>query len=188
MAFGVALPYGLYQLWAFVAPGSTSTRKVVMPLIVSSTLLFLCRRGVLLLFRVPFCLFPALLQFAPPSVSVAPDIGELTFVLGMFLVLGWRSKRRLVSYWCQRAWSNFVIEIRRYRIVGAFAVAAFVTPPDAVDVGIGRSAVHPCTVGLLCARLRWTRHLPYTENTGTPDLGYFWSLIPGDLWAAQAVS
>jgi sec-independent protein translocase protein TatC len=88
-AFLVALPYVLYQVWAFVAPGLYShEKKMVMPLVISSTVLFFV--------GVAFCYFiviPALTSFivkiAPTSVTAAPDIEQyFGTVLSLFLVFG----------------------------------------------------------------------------------------------------
>ena len=88
-AFLIALPVVLYQLWAFVAPGLyTHEKKLVLPLVVSSTVLFFI--------GVAFCYFFVFGQvfkfiqgFAPKSITAAPDIeAYLTFVLTMFFAFG----------------------------------------------------------------------------------------------------
>src|SRR3954464_1756168 len=88
-AFLLALPVVLYQAWAFVAPGLYShEKKLVMPLVVSSTLLFL--GGVAFCYWFAFGqVFKFIQSFAPKSITAAPDIEEyLSFVLGMFLAFG----------------------------------------------------------------------------------------------------
>src|SRR5450830_1996868 len=88
-AFLIALPYVLYQVWAFVAPGLYShEKKLVLPLVISSTLLFLV--GVAFCYFFVFGKVFAFIQgFAPKSITAAPDIEEyLSFVLGMFLAFG----------------------------------------------------------------------------------------------------
>ena len=88
-AFVVALPYLLYQVWAFVAPGLYAHEKrLALPLVVSSTLLFLV--GMLFCYFIVFGKVFAFIQsFAPKSISVAPDIeAYFNFVLGMFLAFG----------------------------------------------------------------------------------------------------
>src|SRR5512132_4145096 len=88
-AFLLALPVVLYQAWAFVAPGLyTHEKKLVLPLVVSSTFLFLI--------GVAFCYFFVFGQvfkfiqgFAPKSITAAPDIeAYLSFVLTMFIAFG----------------------------------------------------------------------------------------------------
>ena len=88
-AFMVALPVVLYQVWAFVAPGLYSHEKrLVLPLVISSTLLFLA--GVAFCYWFVFGqVFKFIQSFAPKSITAAPDIEEyLSFVIGMFLAFG----------------------------------------------------------------------------------------------------
>ena len=88
-AFMVALPIVLYQVWAFVAPGLYSHEKrLVLPLVVSSTLLFFV--GVAFCYFFVFGQVFAFIQgFAPKSITAAPDIeAYLGFVLTMFLAFG----------------------------------------------------------------------------------------------------
>jgi sec-independent protein translocase protein TatC len=85
----VALPYVLYEVWAFVAPGLYAHEKrLVLPLVVSSTLLFFA--GMAFCYFVVFRrVFEFISGFAPKSVSVAPDIeAYFNFVLGMFIAFG----------------------------------------------------------------------------------------------------
>jgi sec-independent protein translocase protein TatC len=136
-AFLLALPFILYQAWAFVAPGLYAHEKrLVLPLVVSSTLLFFC--GMLFCYFVVFGkVFAFISSFAPKSISVAPDIeAYFNFVLGMFLAFGIAFEvpivvivlmiTGLVSAEQLRAWRGYVI-------VGIFIVAAVVTPPDVVS-------------------------------------------------------
>src|SRR5512133_3669056 len=88
-AFLIALPVVLYQAWAFVAPGLYShEKKLVMPLVVSSTLLFFV--GVAFCYFFVFGqVFSFIQSFAPKSITAAPDIeAYLSFVLTMFLAFG----------------------------------------------------------------------------------------------------
>ena len=87
--FILSLPYLLYQGWAFVAPGLYAhEKKLVLPLVVSSTLLFLL--GILFCYFIVFGkVFAFIASFAPKSISVAPVIvANINFVLGMFLAFG----------------------------------------------------------------------------------------------------
>src|SRR4029079_2165556 len=88
-AFLLALPVVLYQVWAFVAPGLyTHEKKLVLPLVVSSTLLFFL--GVAFCYFFVFGkVFKFIQSFAPKSVSALPDIeAYLSFVLTMFVAFG----------------------------------------------------------------------------------------------------
>src|SRR5512138_1383215 len=89
VALFIAMPYVLYQVWAFVAPGLYKREKrFAIPLVVSSIVLFYC--GVAFAYYV---VFPLIFQFfaavTPEGVAMNPDIGEyLTFVLTLFLAFG----------------------------------------------------------------------------------------------------
>ena len=88
-AFLLALPVVLYQMWAFVAPGLYShEKKLVLPLVVSSTLLFMV--GVAFCYFFVFGQVFAFIQsFAPKSITAAPDIeAYLSFVITMFIAFG----------------------------------------------------------------------------------------------------
>ncbi|MBY0575798.1 MAG: twin-arginine translocase subunit TatC [Gallionellaceae bacterium] len=136
-AFLVALPYILYQLWRFVAPALYAKEKrLVLPLIIASTTLFLC--GMAFAY---FVVFPAVFGFvvssAPHGVAVMTDIDKyLSFVLGMFIAFGITFQVPVVVVVLVRM--GFVSvrklrEVRRYVIVGAFVVGAIFTPPDVVS-------------------------------------------------------
>jgi len=136
-AFVVVLPYILYQGWAFVAPGLYSHEKrFVLPLIVSSTLLFIAGMAFCHFF-VFKTVFSLIAELAPKSISVAPDIEQyFNFVIGMFLAFGLTFETPVVVVVLVRTGLVSIatlVEIRRYVIVGAFVVAAVVTPPDVVS-------------------------------------------------------
>jgi sec-independent protein translocase protein TatC len=136
-AFLVALPVVLYQLWAFVAPGLYShEKKLVLPLVVSSTLLFFA--GVAFCYFFVFGrVFSFIQHFAPKSITAAPDIeAYLSFVLTMFLAFGAAFEVPIVVIVLARM--GFVSiqklkEFRAYFIVVAFIIAAVITPPDVVS-------------------------------------------------------
>ena len=133
----IALPYVLYQLWAFVAPGLYAhERRLVLPLVVSSTVLFVL--GMLFCYFVVFKnVFAFIANFAPKSISVAPDIeAYFNFVLGMFLAFGLAFEVPVVVVVLVLAGLVTVEQLREWRgyvIVGIFVVAAVVTPPDVVS-------------------------------------------------------
>ena len=136
-AFMLALPVVLWQVWAFVAPGLyTHEKKLVLPLVASSTILFFV--------GVAFCYFFVFGQvfkfiqgFAPKSITAAPDIeAYLGFVLSMFLAFGMAFEVPIVVIVLARM--NIVTiqklkDFRGYFVVLAFIIAAIVTPPDVVS-------------------------------------------------------
>jgi sec-independent protein translocase protein TatC len=136
-AFLLALPVVLYQVWAFVAPGLYShEKKLVLPLVISSTLLFFL--GVAFCYFFVFGqVFTFIQSFAPKSITAAPDIeAYLSFVLTMFLAFGMAFEVPIVVIVLARM-NIFSIEklksFRSYFVVLAFIVAAIVTPPDVVS-------------------------------------------------------
>jgi sec-independent protein translocase protein TatC len=127
----------LYQVWAFVAPGLYShEKKLVLPLVVSSTLLFMV--GVAFCYFFVFGQVFAFIQsFAPKSITAAPDIeAYLGFVISMFIAFGLAFEVPIVVIVLARM--NVVTieklkDFRSYFIVLAFIIAAIVTPPDVVS-------------------------------------------------------
>ena len=136
-AFLIALPVVLYQLWAFVAPGLYShEKKLVLPLVVSSTLLFFI--GVAFCYFFVFGQVFAFIQsFAPKSITAAPDIeAYLSFVLTMFLAFGLAFEVPVAVVVLARLGVVSVEKLKSFRgyfIVLAFVIAAVVTPPDVVS-------------------------------------------------------
>ena len=136
-AFLIALPVVLYQAWAFIAPGLYShEKKLVMPLVVSSTVLFMI--GVAFCYFFVFGQVFAFIQsFAPKSITAAPDIeAYLGFVISMFIAFGLAFEVPIVVIVLARL--NVVTieklkDFRSYFIVLAFIIAAIVTPPDVVS-------------------------------------------------------
>ena len=137
VAFLIALPYLLYQAWAFVAPGLYAHEKrLVLPLVVSSTILFFVGMAFCYFF-VFRTVFAFIAQFAPKSITVAPDIeAYFNFVLGMFIAFGVTFEVPVVVVVLVMTGVISVEklrEIRSFVIVGAFIVAAIFTPPDVVS-------------------------------------------------------
>ncbi|HEX5355714.1 MAG TPA: twin-arginine translocase subunit TatC [Aquabacterium sp.] len=136
-AFMLALPVVLYQIWAFVAPGLyTHEKRLVLPLIVSSTVLFFA--GVAFCYFFVFGkVFTFIQSFAPKSITAAPDIeAYLSFVLNMFLAFGAAFEVPVVLVILARMGIVSVEkfkEFRSYFIVIAFVIAAVITPPDVVS-------------------------------------------------------
>lgn len=137
IAFILALPWVFYQLWAFIAPGLyTHEKKLVLPLVLSSSLLFM--GGVAFCYFFVFGrVFKFIGDFAPSSIAVTPDIENyLDFVMSMCLAFGATFEVPVVVVILVRMGVVSVAklkEMRPYAIVGAFVIAAIVTPPDVVS-------------------------------------------------------
>lgn len=137
VAFLIALPVVLYQAWAFIAPGLyTHEKKLVLPLVISSSILFLV--GVAFCYFLVFgVIFKFIHEFAPQSIAVAPDIeAYFGFVMTLFIAFGITFEVPVVVIVLVRMGLVTVEklkEIRPYVIVGAFVIAAIVTPPDVVS-------------------------------------------------------
>lgn len=137
VAFIIALPWVLYQMWAFVAPGLyTHEKKLVAPLVISSSVLFIA--GIAFCYFLVFgVVFRFINDFAPKSISVAPDIDSyFGFVMTMFIAFGLTFEVPVVVIVLVRMGLVTVEklkQIRPYVIVGAFVIAAIVTPPDVVS-------------------------------------------------------
>lgn len=158
LAFMITLPWVLYQLWAFIAPGLYAhEKKLIAPLVVSSSVLFVT--GVAFCYFLVFgVVFRFVNNFAPKSISVAPDIDAyFSFVMTMFIAFGLTFEVPIVVVVLVRMGLVTVEKLRQIRpyvVVGAFVLAAVVTPPDIMSQLL--LAVPLCLlyeVGLLVAPL-----------------------------------
>lgn len=137
VAFIVALPVVLYQVWAFVAPGLYAhERRWALPLVMGSTVLFLL--GVAFCYFFVFgTVFKFIAEFAPKSIVPAPDIEQyLSFVMTMFIAFGLTFEVPVAVILLVKTGVVTIaklVEARPYVIVGAFIIAAVVTPPDVVS-------------------------------------------------------
>lgn len=137
VAFLIALPYVLFQVWAFVAPGLYAhEKKLAIPMVAASVLLFFTGMAFAYFAFFPM-VFGFMAKFAPEGVAWMTDIEKyLSFVLTMFLAFGVTfevpiivivlTKLGIVSVATLREW-------RPYVIVGAFVIAAVFTPPDVIS-------------------------------------------------------
>ena len=137
-AIGLSLPWILYQVWAFVAPGLYKhEKKLVMPLVTASTLLFYLGAAFCYFFVFGQA-FPAIQKMAPISVAVSPDIeAYLDFVITMFIAFGVAFEVPIVVVILARMNMVTVVQLKSFRtyfVVGAAAVSALVTPPDPVSM------------------------------------------------------
>lgn len=137
VAVMLAIPYLLYQMWAFIAPGLYDhERKLVFPLLVASTTLFFL--GVIFAYYVVFPLvFGFLTQAAPEGVAVMTDISSyLDFVLKLFFAFGLAFEvpiATLLLIWTGISSIESLTEKRPYIIVGAFVIGMLLTPPDVIS-------------------------------------------------------
>jgi sec-independent protein translocase protein TatC len=173
-AFMLALPVVLYQAWAFVAPGLYShEKKLVMPLVVSSTLLFFA--GVAFCYFFVFGqVFKFIQSFAPKSITAAPDIeAYLSFVMTMFIAFGAAFEVPIVVIVLARMGLVSIEKLKSFRsyfIVLAFIIAAVITPPDVVSqLALAIPMCLLYEVGILAAGL-FIKHTqaPVEEGKSTP--------------------
>lgn len=158
LAFLIALPYVLYQVWAFVAPGLYKREKrLIFPILASSLLMFAL--GMLYCYFIVFrMVFMFIAGFSPESVNFAPDIDAyFSFVITMFVAFGITFEVPIVVMVLNRmgvATYERLVKIRPYVIVGAFVIAAIVTPPDVMSQCLlAVPLVVLYQVGLWCVRL-----------------------------------
>ena len=137
VSFFISIPYVLYQAWAFIAPGLyTHERRVALPLLVSSIVLFYS--GMAFAYYV---VFPLIFQFmvmtAPAGVAVMTDINQyMDFVLTLFVAFGIAFEVPIATILLVVsgiASRESIAEWRPYAIVLAFVVGAILTPPDVVS-------------------------------------------------------
>ncbi|MCL9782881.1 twin-arginine translocase subunit TatC [Vibrio sp. S4M6] len=133
----ISVPVILYQVWAFVAPGLYKHEKrLVMPLLFSSTLLFYC--GVAFAY---FVVFPLVFSFFTAislgGVEYATDIASyLDFVLALFMAFGIAFEvpvAIILLCWTGATSAKALSEKRPYIIVGAFVIGMLLTPPDMIS-------------------------------------------------------
>ena len=154
----LAMPWVLYQVWAFVAPGLyRSEQRFVMPLLVSSTLLFYAGIAFAYFAILPV-VFKFLVGFAPAGVTVMTDITHyLSFVLGMFVVFGVAFETPVAIVLLVKA--GFVTpaklgSIREYVFLGAFIAGAILTPPDVLSQTLLALSIYALyEVGIVAARV-----------------------------------
>ena len=158
VAFGLAIPVVLYQVWAFVAPGLyRHERKLAIPLLLSSVVLFYV--GAAFAY---FLVFPAMLGFfvgtTPAGVRMMTDMGSyLDFVMILLLAFGLAFEVPIATVLL--VWTGFVkittlTKNRGFVLLGIFIVAAFVTPPDAVSQSFMAVPMYILyEIGILMAKL-----------------------------------
>lgn len=137
LAVFIAIPFILHQLWSFIAPGLYgSEKKVALPLLISSILLFY--GGIAFSF---FIVFPLIFSFftsvAPDGVTVMTDINRyLDFVLKLFFAFGVAFEIPIATVLLVWTGATTVENLRKkrpYVIVGCFVVGMLLTPPDPIS-------------------------------------------------------
>ncbi len=156
-AFALAVPYLLYQIWAFVAPGLyTHEKRLVVPLLLSSSVLFYL--GILFAY---FAVFPIIFKFfagtAPEGVAVMTDINAyLSFVIKLFFAFGVAFEVPVATVLLIRMGVTSADKLktkRPYIIIGAFVMGMLLTPPDIFSQTLLAVPVWLLfEVGLLCSK------------------------------------
>src|SRR5688500_15581734 len=173
-AFLIALPVVLYQVWAFVAPGLYShEKKLMLPLVISSTLLFF--------FGVGFCyyfvfgqVFSFIQRLPPKRITAAPDLeAHLIFLLTMFIAFGLAFEVPIVVIALARLGIVSIQKLKEFRgyfIVLAFIIAAVITPPDVVSqLALAIPMVLLYEVGIWAAQLFIKHTKAPEEGAAAPD-------------------
>ena len=157
VAFVLALPWVLYQVWAFVAPGLyRSEQRLVVPLLFSSTLLFYAGIAFAYFLVLP-AVFTFTIAFAPEGVAVMTDINHyLSFVLGMFVVFGVAFETPVAIVLLVKAGlvtPSRLAGIREYVFLGAFIAGAILTPPDVLSQTLLALSIYALyELGIVAAR------------------------------------
>ena len=166
-AIALSLPWILYQVWAFVAPGLYKhEKKLVLPLVAASTVLFYMGAAFCYFFVFGQA-FPAIQKMAPVSVAVSPDIeAYLDFVITMFIAFGVAFEVPIAVVILARMGVVTITQLRSFRtyfVVGAAAVAGLVTPPDPVSmIALLIPMVLLYEFGILAAQL-------FIKHTAAPE-------------------
>ncbi|MDA8015310.1 MAG: twin-arginine translocase subunit TatC [Gammaproteobacteria bacterium] len=173
-AFAVAVPYLLYQIWAFVAPGLYAhERRLVVPLLLSSSVLFYL--GIAFSY---FVVFPIIFAFfastAPEGVAVMTDINAyLAFVIKLFFAFGVAFEVPVATLLLIRMGVTSVEKLRAkrpYIIIGAFVMGMLLTPPDIFSQTLLALPVWLLfEAGLLCAKYLLPKHAGIIEKENAND-------------------
>lgn len=158
VALILVMPWVLYQVWAFVAPGLYRTeQRFVMPLLVSSTLLFYAGIAFAFFLVLPL-VFNFLVGVAPAGVAVMTDINQyLNFVLAMFVVFGIAFETPVAIVLLVKAGlvtPARLAGIREYVFLGTFIAGAVLTPPDVLSQTLLALSIYALyELGIVAARI-----------------------------------
>ena len=174
VAIFAAMPYILYQAWAFIAPGLYQhEKKKVFPLLVSSTLLFYI--GAAFAYFVVFPLvFGFLTRTAPEGVTVMTDISRyLDFVLTLFFAFGVAFEvpvAVVLLVWTGVLSPDDLSGKRPYVIVAAFVVGMLLTPPDIISQTLLAVPMWLLfEIGVFMARRFYSKPAPHEEYEPPSD-------------------
>lgn len=158
VAFVIALPFVLYQMWAYIAPALyRNEKRLVLPVIVSGVTMFAV--GMAYCYFIVFgMVFKFIAGFSPESVNFAPDIDSyFSFVLRMFFAFGITFEVPILVMVLNRlglADVKKLVHVRPYVIVGAFVIAAIFTPPDVLSqLLLAVPLVVLYEAGIICVRI-----------------------------------
>lgn len=179
VAFFLSVPYILYQVWSFVAPGLyLHERRLARPLIISSTLLFFA--GVAFAY---FVVFPLVFAFftsvAPAGVNVMTDISRyLDFVITIFIAFGFAFEvpvATILLVMIGATTPESLAQKRPYIIVGAFVIGMLLTPPDIISQTLLALPMWVLfEIGLILSKMMRRRQQEHAESVrgatdDTPD-------------------
>lgn len=169
----VAMPYILYQVWSFIAPGLYSNEKrLVAPLMFGSTLLFYS--GIAFAYYVVFPLaFAFFSSVAPEGVTIATDISSyLDFVLKLFFAFGAAFEipiAIILLCWTGISNTESLKAKRPYIVVGAFTLGMLLTPPDIISqTMLAVPMLLLFELGLLLASM-YSKKEPEDNNDDLPE-------------------
>lgn len=153
-----AMPFILYQIWGFVAPGLyRHERKIAVPVLAASSFLFYL--GMAFAYYVVFPLvFSFFAAATPEAITYTPDIGSyLDIVLTLFFAFGVAFEVPIATVllvWSGTITADKLAEKRPYVVLGAFVVGMFLTPPDVISQTLLALPMWVLfEIGIICARI-----------------------------------
>ena len=176
VSFFVAIPYLLYQAWAFIAPGLYQhERRLILPLVASSAVLFYA--GMAFAYYVVFPLvFGFFTSTAPAGVTVATDIASyLDFVLTLFLAFGLAFEIPVATVllcWSGLCTPQGLARQRPYVLIGVFVIGMLLTPPDVFSQTLLAIPMY-CLfeIGVFFARFYTGKRLTRDEDAAAEEAG-----------------
>jgi sec-independent protein translocase protein TatC len=159
----LSLPNTVYQIWHFIAPGLyRHEKKLMLITLISVIILFAC--GMLFCF---FIVLPTLFNFIAKikasDIAMMTDISKyLDLVLSLFIIFGTAFQMPIIIYlliYFNIVTHTKMADMRKYMLVGAFIIAAIVTPPDILSQTMLAIPLYLLyELGLLMAKLTLSKH------------------------------